>query len=1815
MPYNPLHKLRDNIAAIRIALRDTTAGAEELAALRRYSGFGGIKAILYPAGTRQEWLESGASNADMKLYDGIQELHGLLKEHYSDVEYKSILDSLRHSVLTAFYTPAIVPQTLYAVLAGQGTQPKRFYEPSAGAGVFITEAVKHFDSLEKITAVEKDILSAKILQAISKALPVSTTVHGSGLEATPNNDNGQYDLVASNIPFGNFAVYDPAFADPGITDRIHNYFFAKGLEKVSDGGLLAYITTDAFLNSPSNEGARNYLFERADFVSLAVMPDNLMKETGNTEAPNHLLVVQKNNSKKALSPMEESLAESIQQRHALGTYPVNRYIAEHPACIAGSHTEDSTNQYGQPNVSVWQDGDINLVGEKLQAILEQDFRAHFDKQLYQHSSIAVETIARKELTFLPLPENTADSDGIQLGLFDTGAADTINRALAYISPADQDYVQKQSARIAGIARTTERPEHESIVLLTARSKNSPFYTYRLYSNLKEIECPAYWQNASGLAATLQQVSRELQSSGYDFHFEGDKHFEPAFGLSRKQIYVADLRSFYKEGTLTVYADQPGTLHDPDFENDRARFEPLLIPGKSAQFFIQYVNVRDAYFSLVEKENDGNEFPDGRNLLNDHYRQFQASYGMLNHAANRKHILNDSLGFITLSSVERKEGEQYVPSDIFNQPLFKKQQAFSTDDPVEALAHCLNERGAVDITFIAGTTGNSEAQTIQALHHHIYLNPATDKWETADQYLSGNVVKKLEEAATAINTDQNNFQYQRSIAAIEKVQPEKIPFELLDFNLGERWMPVSYYEQYARELFESDVAINYLSSIDSFKVVTGRDNARITEEFAVRPKNGSTMYGGTLLEHALENTAPFFTYEIETTAGKIRLPDNEATQLAHQKIEQVRTRFAEWLSELPAADKQTIEKLYNDTFNCFVLREYDGSHLSFPGLDKAAVGISDLYPSQKNAAWRIIQNRGALIDHEVGLGKTLTMITASYEMKRLGIVHKPLIIALKANIAQVTEAYRKAYPSAKVLAPCKDDFTPARRQQIFHAIKNNNWDCIILTHDQFGKIPQSPEVQRAIFQQELDNLTADLHTLKDMGGELSKRMLKGLEVRRNNLQVNLTDVLRRIEEKKDTDINFKELGIDHLFVDEAHKYKNLTFTTRHSRVAGLGNQVGSQKALNMLFAIRTLQQKFDSDLCATFLSGTPISNSLTEMYLLFKYLRPNEMERQRIENFDGWAAVFAKKTTDFEFSVTNEINAKERFRHFIKVPELALFYNEITDYKTARHIQLDKPQLAEELVNIAPTDDQRAFTRNLMAFARSGDAKLIGRAPLSEEEDKGRMLIATNYAKKMAVDMRLVDPSLYDDHPGNKVSVCAAKVHAMYQLSHEHRGTQIIFSDIGTPKPDEFNIYDAMKDKLVNEYSIPANQISFIHEWNETRKPELFRKMNQGHIRILIGSTEKAGTGLNVQQRVVAMHHLDIPWKPSELEQRNGRGARQGNLIAKQFYNNEVKNYIYAVEQSLDNYKFNLLKNKQTFISQMKNCELHVRSIDEGAMDEKSGMNFSEYIAILSGDTTLLEKSKVEKKIAVTESLRSVHHKEIARSRFRLEQLGEEHSLKSGLLANARRDEALYKASLAFDKDGVKENPLRLKELTSADAETLGREIIRLYQHWKPTGGNDTKIGELYGFNCYIREQRESLEDKGLFSYRKHNGFYVQHPGGGIKYTWNQGHPSLENSKLAARHFLNALDRVTKVREQYEREIKELETTIPVLQTLLQKPFDKEEELRLLKQDLSRIERELTLKIQAQQLLKHEDEKQISVRDGEVIQDNKKKVYYLNNATV
>ena len=1779
--------MADNIAAIRIALdfSGQQLSEAELETLRKYAGFGGLKAVLFPPGNQEEWVNLNASQADLKLYPQVMELHSLLQEKLTVKDYKTAIDAVKSSSQTAYYTPGFLVEAIYSAMQSSNIFPKRLYEPSAGAGIFVDEAIKAFDKIEQVTAVEKDILTGKILKAICSAHPVPVDVQIKKLEETSATEKAQSDIVISNIPFGKIAVHDPAYNKSGISAKVHTYFFAKGLDKIKDGGILAYIVTDAFLNNPSNETARKYLFTSADLLSVAVLPANLMKENANVEVGMHLILVQKNDSKEMLTEAESQLIETVEKENTFGKYYLNAWLADKSELVYADEIIEGTNARGKASRLAWQNGNIEEIVPMLKEQLIAGF-ANLDFAKWEAISFDKKEGPLRQFTFLPVPviEKKEEKPGLnfgQLGLFDAPPAGE-NKALAYLDDLDKQFIDAASARLISTIRTTAKPLHDSIVLLTAQAKGNNRFIYKLYSNLGEIAFPAKWLNGAGLGHELDALSAKLKHYGHDYRYEGDATLEPAFKLlpDRPKAFT-NLKPFYQKDTLVIFNGKLGLIGEP--QNFEAKFEPLD-PQPELPFYEDYLVLRDIYLELSENETEHKiQFPELRQSLNVYYEGFVAKYGELNKNSNRNRIFNDAaLGFKILSSLEIKEQDKFVRSDIFYGPLFQQKELLKTDNPSEALARCLNDLGRVDLSMITQATGLTEDEAILQLDKQILLNPKTLAWETTDNYLSGNVVEKLKIAETAGEAEPENLQFARSLAAIRRVQPEKIPFEFLDFNLGERWVPVEFYQRFASDLFKLDTKVNFFGSIDTYKVSYAKKGNTVTnEEFSVSPKESPKVTGRGLLEYALLNTNPHFTYEVDMGDKTVRVPDTETIQTAHRKIDNIRARYLLWLLELPNEDKQHLEKLYNDTYNCYRLREYDGSHLTFPGLDLPALKIPALFSSQRDAAWRVIQNNGGLIDHEVGLGKTLTMIIAAMEMKRLGIVHKPMILALKANIQQITDTFRLAYPKAKLLAPGENDFEPAKRKRIFHEIKNNNWDCIILTHDQFGKIPQAPEIQRQILQIELDNTELDLFAVQNSGDEITREMLKGLEIRKENLEAKLQGIIEAIDQRKDTGINFRELNIDHLFIDESHKFKNLTFTTRHTRVAGLGNLLGSQKALNMLFAIRTLQDRQDNDLCATFLSGTPISNSLTEMYLIFKYLRPRELERQQISNFDAWAAVYARKTVDFEFTVTNEIRAKERFRHFIKVPELALFYNQITDYKTAKHINLDKPEIDEVLVNIKPTTDQQEFIKKLMGFAKSGDATLIGRRPLTRQEDKGRMLIATNYAKKMAVDMRLVDPQKYGDDPGNKVNICAKNVAEIYHESALHKGTQIIFSDIGTPKTDEFNVYDALRDKLVNEFGVPANQVTFIHNWStDKQRKELFKKMNAGEIRILIGSTEKAGTGLNVQERIVAMHHLDIPWKPSELEQRDGRGARQGNWLAKMFYGNKVRNFIYAVEQSLDNYKFNLLKNKQIFISQMKNNELAVRTLDEGAMDEQSGMNFSEYIAILSGDTSLLEKTRVEKKVAELEGYKSAHFKEVARSRYLLEDLEKKSRDTRSTLDMVHTDESAYKKVLKYDGDGTKLNPLKLKDMPQADAVAIGQKLIDLYTNWSPEDYNkpELHIGELYGFDLYIRRKLQTIE--GVLSGRIDfvTSMYAESRATGIKYMQNGGAPTIDNPKLAARYFLSSIDRVIGMAERYEKELTDLNKQIPEILELTKRQFDQEFELAALKKELDKLELEISRKI-------------------------------------
>ena len=1865
MAFNRKQRLRDNIEAIRTAFvldkEQRTATTEEQAILRKYCGFGGLKCILNPARELTDAVHWAKS--DLELFAPTVELHRLIRENSrNDLGYKRFVDSLKASVLTAFYTPKEITDTIADVLADYSVHPSRVLEPSAGVGVFVDAVLRHSPDAD-VMAFEKDLLTGTILQQLhpDKKMRID------GFEKIEKPFNNYFDLAVSNIPFGDIAVFDAEFQRSESFGRrsaqkaIHNYFFLKGLDTVRDGGIVAFITSQGVLNS-TKTSVRNELFSQANLVSAIRLPNNLFSDNAGTEVGSDLIILQKNLHKTELSQDERLL--TVIQTDTKTNLTDNAYFIHHPERIVHTSAKLDTDPYGKPAMVYLHEGKTAGIAEDLRRMLDEDCHMRLVMRLYsgaigqarEQKAVAVEVkpeqpAMKPEATITarteeaqaekpqPIdekpeidPRQTNHSNAVQLTLLDLWG-------MPIEEPAKKKKATKKENKAKRVpskpkSPVTVVPPVESVKPATESKKAKPESAGK-QSDPEDIYATLDWETnppINGFYETMMSLTPERRKA---LRLEAERHrqeqlkksggkdtlnpaFVPSSDNKPEQKEAAQQPEAQPEATPVPVTDNSPSEKAtaslfPEFETEKpkeevpdltprpyhrtpemhlregslvanrardigylkditpygATFQPLGLTGYQKEKALLYVSLRDAYERLYRYEsNRHEENVPWREHLNTCYDEFVMRYGNLNAKQNVKLVMMDAGGRDILS-LERAEDGKFVKADIFDRPVsFSVENHANVGSPEEALSASLNKYGTVNLDYMRGITDSTEEELLHALKGRIFYNPLVTGYEIKDRFIAGNVIEKAERIEAWIGGNPENErlpEVKQALEALKEAEPQRIAFEDLDFNFGERWIPTGVYAAYMSHLFDTDVKIAYSASMDEFSVACGYRTMKITDEFLVKGyyRNYDGMH---LLKHALHNTCPDMMKSIgkDENGNDIKVRDSEGIQLANAKIDEIRNGFSEWLEEQSPQFKERLVTMYNRKFNCFVRPKYDGSHQTFPDLNLkglASRGIQSVYPSQKDCVWMIKQNGGGICDHEVGTGKTLIMCIAAHEMKRLNLAHKPMIIGLKANVAEIAATYQAAYPNARILYASEKDFSTANRVRFFNNIKNNDYDCVIMSHDQFGKIPQSPELQQRILQAELDTVEENLEVLRQQGKNVSRAMLKGLEKRKHNLEAKLEKVEHAIKSRTDDVVDFKQMGIDHIFIDESHQFKNLTFNTRHDRVAGLGNSEGSQKALNMLFAIRTIQERTGKDLGATFLSGTTISNSLTELYLLFKYLRPKELERQDIRCFDAWAAIFAKKTTDFEFNVTNNVVQKERFRYFIKVPELAAFYNEITDYRTAEDVGVDRPHKNEILHHIPPTPDQEYFIKQLMEFAKTGDATLLGRLPLSETEEKAKMLIATDYARKMALDMRMIDPN-YEDHPDNKASHCAKMIAEYYHKYDAHKGTQFVFSDLGTYQPgDGWNVYSEIKRKLTEDYGIPASEVRFIQECKTDKaRKAVIDAMNAGTVRVLFGSTSMLGTGVNAQKRCVAIHHLDTPWRPSDLQQRDGRGVRAGNEIAKHFAGNNVDVIIYAVEKSLDSYKFNLLHCKQTFISQLKSGAMGARTIDEGAMDEKSGMNFSEYMALLSGNTDLLDKAKLEKRIASLEGERKSFNKGKRDSEFKLESKTGELRNNTAFIDSMTEDWNRFLSVVQTDKEGSRLNLVKVNGVDSTDEKVLGKRLQEIAKN-ATTGGLYKAVGELYGFPIKVVSERILKEGLEFTD----NRFVVE---GNYKYTYNNGHLAMADPIAAARNFLNALERIPSIIDQYKAKNEVLEKEIPQLQEIVGKVWKKEGELKQLKSELA-----------------------------------------------
>ena len=1635
MSYNKLKSLAANVAAIETAVtvygEHRKATQEEKQVMAQYSGFGGVKEVL-AIGTQVPIPEELAEQMNR-----LQEALNAFVQG-SKADYNLFLDSIKSSVLTAFYTPKFIIDTvasqIHATFRENGLQMRSFLEPSAGIGGFLPVAMDETRSY----AIENDIITGLILSLLHDE---ATTVTG-GFETIDRQEleHRKFDVIASNIPFGNFRVFDAEFWKMGgiyeqAAKTIHNYFFFKAMELLSEGGLLAFVTSRGVADTPGNKFVREYLVSHADLISAVRLPDTLFMQTSGIEVGSDLLIFQKHTNKASLSLREKAFLQVTREKaNADGTMTeyANKLFSL-PKTVLATDSGIVRNQHGKYVRKYRWSGDECSMSRYLSALLQYDLARYFHKSLFIGQ----------------------DDAPVQMSLF------------------------------------------------------------------------------GGTAAVMPEKGR--------------------------RAYTGDMPEWIKEGAMVLFEGQVGTLRfrkSSFYEGTAVDFVPLDEGKVNLERASDYLPLREAYFELSTKEREEEKEQAAlRERLNALYDAFVAKWGCFHENDNREFVMQDSLG-MEVYTIEMQVGDNIFKSDIMREPVaFKKIDTNVTLAPLEALASSLNFYGKVKMDYIVQSTGTEVEEVTEALKGEVFYNPIAGEWEHKGKFLAGNVIAKHKELMSCLDdlSGRERDWTEISARALESVTPEPIPYEELDINMGERWIDTKIYADFAAELFGVETEVMYFDVNDTYLVRLNGYSPAAYNTYTVRNCNGEDLF-----VHALHDTVPEITKEIERNGDRVRVPDEEAIQEASTKIQEIRERFNAWLDSQPLEVRDELVRVYNERFNCFVRPHYDGSAQTFLGLSFEHFPYKELYPSQKDAVWMLKQNGGGICWHEVGTGKTMIMCVAAYEMKRLGLVQKPLIVGLKANVHEIADTFRKAYPSAKLLYPGKEDFTPANRKEVFAKIQNNNWDCIILTHDQFAKIPQSEITMMEIFTEELADVERCLEVLENSTMRYrSRQMQKGLEKRQENLKAKLAELQEKIKARKDDTVDFHSMGIDHIFVDECQVIKNLMFQTRHTRVAGIGNTKGSQRAMNMLFAIRDIQHRTGRDLGATLLSGTVVVNALTELYVMFKYLRPRELRRQSISCFDAWAAIFTKKSADYELNVTGSIRRKERFRSYIKVPELAMFLREITDYRTADMINLDVPEKNVRFLSHAPTIEQEEMIGRLVSFARSGEWEDLGLdIPEPDNLDKAKMLIATNVARKMSLDMRLLGDRFSDD-AGNKASICARTVYDYYVRSNANRGTQFIFSDLSTYKPNVWNIYTDIKDKLVR-LGIPADEIQFIQcATTERARKKLFADMNSGRVRVLFGSTTMLGTGVNAQQRAVAVHHLEIPWRPADMEQRNGRAVRKGNTV-KLWGGNVVDIVIYGTEKTLDAYKFNLLRNKQMFINQINNGTIAVRRIDEDSMDEDNGMNFAEFVAILSGNTDLLNKAKLDNKIMQLEREQAI---------FKKGRIRAEHKMSANRqdIEKAERFIGQVKSDREYIEAYAGERTTLLLNLPQATAEETGRELHRIAKTYRSEAY--ATIGSYMGLNLLVRSE---YDFSGTFD---RNTFYVEGRSG-LKYRCGMSGALPLGFVESAQYPKNALEKLPGIIDNQRKKIAKLQSELPTLQEIVSRRWSKADELARLRQECRDLQRRI-----------------------------------------
>ena len=1403
-------KFKNNLLAIQtlkqIESEDRTATSEEQEILSKYVGWGGLAQAF--DSENAQWSKEFAQLSD-----------ALTPEEY---------EAARKSVLDSFFTSPAIIDGIYEALEKFGFNGGNLLEPSCGVGNFIGKMPSEMAGQTNVYGVEIDSVSGRI----AKQLYPDADIQITGFENT-NFQNGSFDVTVGNVPFGDLNFPDKQYG----TTKLHDFFFAQTLDKVKEGGIVAFVTSKGTLDK-KDESFRRQLAEKADLVGAVRLPNTAFKANAGTEVTSDILFLQKRSA-----PPEE-LPDWVHLGKTEGGLRVNSYFAENPEMVLGTIVE----------------------GNKL--------------------------YGRNDDTMC-IPIEGAD-----------------------LRQQIHEAVQKLDTQISAV-KTNE-----------------------------------------------------------------------VFRFSDKQVTMtaAELRPF------SFFKDDKGDIYLKGGESKLGNFDvSKVMDTKSKDYgrMTAFIDLRDTVRELLRVQADDkpeNEIKAVQQKLSSQYDDFYKKYGLLHSRKNRQ-VLRDDCSYNLLLTLEKEFDKDKLieKSDIFTKRTVRPSKPIEhVDTALEALAISMAETAKVDLEYMSKLTDMSQELLIAELKGEIFLVPNTGEYQPASEYLSGDIRQKLDIAAAYAESDSR---FAENVTALEKAMPEPLKAGDIDVKIGATWIPKELYQQFMYELFQTprenredvkkafwvkpkNITVDYSEHTNTWHIENKKADSSVLSRRDFGTKNMSAY---EIMEQLLNLKEPK-VYKSETyldlngNEKERRVVDIKATKIVQQKAAKIKQAFKDWIFKDPERAIPLVEQ-YNRQFNSIRPREYDGSALRFPGMNSAIT----LKEHQKNAIAHALFGGNTLFAHCVGAGKTFEMIATAMESKRLGLCTKPLFAVPNHLTEQIGEDFQKLYPGSNILVATKNDFKKENRQQLFSKIATGDFDAVIIGHSQLGMIPLSKERQVSILQDQIDDIMAGIEELKKAEG--SRFQVKQMERTKKSLEAKLD----KLEKTHDDILTFEEMGIDKLIVDEAHEFKNVPTQTKLTNVAGILSSA-SQKAQDLFMKCRYLDEK-TSGRGVIMATGTPLSNSVTELHTMMRFLEYDFLKDHGLSNFDNWVTVFGEQKTEWELAPAgNKFKERTRIANYTGLPELMSMFKQVADVRTADTLDLATPEMKYHIENIEATEFQKTLVQELSDRA---DDVQSGNVDPSVDN----MLRITSDGRKLGLDPRLIDPS-FEDSPDTKLNQCVRNVTQIYHDTAEEKLTQIIFCDLGVPKKNsqstdkgenadeksaseresleeecDFCVYDDIRDKLIVN-GIKPDEIAYVHDAKtEQQKADLFDRVNKGEVRVLLGSTGKMGTGTNCQKKLIALHNLDIPWRPSDLQQRIGRIERQGNQ------NSVAHVFNYVTKGSFDAYLYQTLEAKQRFIGQIMTSKTPARTCED--VDQQA-LNYSEIKALCTGDERIKEKMMLDNEVKELNLLKAEH---------------------------------------------------------------------------------------------------------------------------------------------------------------------------------------------------------------------------------------------------